>query len=467
MARPKKIKRYKKVYRSSSFGRRASPITIALTIFMVIGLAVLGWGLYDPVYDLVMGNYSVQTGAENSSQSSTPPIEPSSPASSQGSSSATLPQASSGPASSAGEGGSSSTLPQSSASSANAEASAPALPQQPAAQPPSKKLAYQTINAVYMPENILLNASLRTAFLDSLADKNVNSVLFDIKNAYGVVNYKSSLSTVADAEALSPYAIDLAAFTAELEARGLRPVGRIHAFKDPIAAAFLREAMVKYKGSDKMGWLDNSPELGGKPWLNPYSEVAWSYLSEIQHEVSALGVKEIILDSVHFPVGFSLEYADYGEKSQTTTRTQILKEFVETFKRNAKGDNTEVLVYVPITSIIGVEQERYGGDPTEFAGSSLAVGTMPSLFGNAFSAGDFMLESPSKTPYETVDRALKEVAQKLKSKRVVAFVQYYTSGNIDPLYNKVYTAEDYEEELRALEENHVGSYILYNPQGAY
>lgn len=487
MARPKKIKRYKKVYRSSSFGRRASPITIALTIFVVIGLAVLGWGLYEPVYNLVMGNYSVKTGVDDpsqtsSSQSSTPVSEPSS--------TATLPQESSAssiaPSESSSQPLSSSSVPQTPESSAfpepesstaqpesslPVESSTPAEPLAPVPQSTvqafGKKQAYQTIKAVYMPENILLNANLRTNFLTGLAGTEVNSVLFDVKNSNGVVNYKSSVAAVAEAEALSPYAIDLAAFVAELEALGLRPVGRIHAFKDPLAASVLREAMVKYKGNDEWGWLDNSAELGGKPWLNPYSEVAWNYLLDIQHEVSTLGVKEIILDSVHFPVGFSLEFADYGEKSATVSRTQILKEFVENFKKSAKNDGTEILVYVPITSIIGVEQERYGGNPADFAGNSLAVGTMPSLFGNAFSSGDFMLEAPSKTPYETVDKALKEVAAKLGSKRVVAFVQHYTSSNIDPLYNKFYTAEDYAEELRALAENGVSSYILYNPQGSY
>ena len=58
-----------------------------------------------------------------------------------------------------------------------------------------------------------------------------------------------------------------------MEYGGITPVGRIYAFKDPLAASVHLESAVHYQETE-WAWLDNSAAMGGKAWLNPVNEYA-------------------------------------------------------------------------------------------------------------------------------------------------------------------------------------------------
>lgn len=98
-----------------------------------------------------------------------------------------------------------------------------------------------------------------------------------------------------------------------MEAARVTPIGRIYAFKDPLAASAKLEAAVHYQGTE-WAWLGNSAAMGGKAWLNPVNEYAQSYISDLAAEAVGKGVKQVILDCVQFPSGYSLEMAGYGQE---------------------------------------------------------------------------------------------------------------------------------------------------------
>ena len=425
MARQKKIKRYTKIYRSAG-GPNRTPMKILLTTLGVVALAVLGWSLYEPVYNLIMGNISLED-PSSSISAPDPNVSASSP-----------------------EGVSDPDGSNSQESSGSAQTPDVSNP--------------EGVVAVYLPESVLLDQAQRTAMLDAAVSNGANGVYFDLKDASGVVTYQSKNETATQVEAISPRAIDLAAFVSECESRNLRVIGRLHCFKDPIAARGLPDAQVKYAGTE-WAWLDNSQELGGKPWLNPFSQEAQTYLSDLAYEAVELGVDEIVLDSVHFPLGFSLEQASYGQTATPATQQQTLKSFVSQVTQRLNGRGASVKVYMPITAVLGSEQSRYGGNPVNLIDNGVLLGVMPSLFGNGFNSTDLVLESPVTTPYDTVSKALSAALPQIDSsvsKMVV--VQNYTANNVDPLYNKTYTQEDLEAQQRAVQEQGISNMIIYSTQ---
>jgi len=172
-----------------------------------------------------------------------------------------------------------------------------------------------------------------------------------------------------------------------------------------------------------------------------------------------------VLDSVHFPLGFALEQASYGQTATNAAKQQVLKSFVSQVTDRLAGQGVSVKVYMPVTAVLGSEQERYGGNPVNLIDDGVVLGVMPSLFGNAFNSPDLVLESPVTSPYETVSKALQAALVKIGSdvsKTVI--LQNYTATNVDPLYNKTYTQEDLDAQRRAVNENGISSVILYSTQ---
>ena len=52
---------------------------------------------------------------------------------------------------------------------------------------------------------------------------------------------------------------------------------------------------------DGSQWIDNTVEAGGKPWMNPFSETAVSYNSDIVEEISSAGFDKVVCYDFIFP----------------------------------------------------------------------------------------------------------------------------------------------------------------------
>lgn len=322
------------------------------------------------------------------------------------------------------------------------------------------------LHGVYMPESVLLDPAQRSTFIQTCASNGINAIFFDLKNDKGYLNYQSSLSQVSELGTQAASAVDLSQVTAEMEAAGIVPVGRIYAFKDPAAASANLEAAVHYQGTE-WAWLDNSAAMGGKAWLNPVNEYAQTYISDIAAEAAGKGVKQIILDCVQFPSGYSLEMADYGRVLTEEEKSAVLTEFIGTVDSRVHEAGGEAAVYMSAPVLLGSSSSQYGADPFQLTSYGTVLGVMPASFGNAYSSGELVLEAPALDPYSTVQAAINACSGKLRSDEVTVLLQSYTSGSLSSLKNKTYTSEDVQAQIRAAQEKGYENYLLYSPDGNY
>lgn len=228
----RKVKRYHNIYRGSV---TSSPF-FKLGAFAA-ALAVLiaaGWFLYEPVYQFVMGIGQEKEPVSTAEQPSEPESE------SDGFLSGLF-------------GGGEEIETESSQSQ------------------PETVEAVQ-LHGVYMPESILLDSTQRSQFIQTCASNGINAIFFDLKNDKGYLTYQSSLSQAAELGSQSASAVDLSQVTAEMEAAGITPIGRIYAFKDPLAASAKLEAAVHYQGTE-WAWLDNSAAMGQQGLAQPGERV--------------------------------------------------------------------------------------------------------------------------------------------------------------------------------------------------
>lgn len=403
-----KVRRFGQIYPS----HRSTPSIVlrtVLTVTIVCALGFVGWNAYGPVRDYFTGALAAAVHRQEA-----PPVSVSEP-----------------------------------------EPEAPPPEPEPPAQP----------RAAYLPGFTLSDPVLFDAALARLEDLDCNAVMFDLKDASGTVLYQSGSELVAGIDAQADNAYDLEAICGRLTDRGLIPVGRISAFADPVAAVRLEGAGIKYMNTN-MTWLDNSQENGGKGWLNPYSEAARSYLSALITEAASLGVKRIVLDQYSFPTGVGLEFANYGENAASIPQAAALAATMTVLEQEASAHDCVLSLYVSGPAALG-EQNRYYGDQNPLGLSdTITLGLMPAQFGDGYTTEGFTLETPVQLPYETVNRLLERLSPALSGKEVTAMVQGYTATGA-LASNKVYKLADVEEQLRALEENQIESYIIYSPEGSY
>lgn len=412
-----KIKRYNHIYRGKR-PLRARLLRWAATIAVVAAFAFIGWNAYGPIRDYFAGTL-LAAPADDGSSPGAP--EESAPVSS---------------------------------------GQAPAEPEQPAAPALPAEL-----HAVYLPVSILLDETRLDSMLDELSRTDTNAVLFDLKDTNGTVLYRSQLELVAQAEAQAQNPYDLGRLCEKLAEKNLVPIGRLNAFRDPTAANRIPEACVKYMNTDTT-WLDNAPESGGKPWLNPYSELAQAYITDIAAESVSMGVRRVMLDNVSFPTGYGLELATYGPNASGKTRSDALAEFIDAADARVEALGGEVSVYITGLAALGANNTYYGSNPLALANENVTIGVMPAQFGDAFTLESFTLDAPVLDPGGTVDSLLKFIAPDLSGKQVTAMVQAYPA-DYTLTNNKMYTAEDIKAQIGAAASNNVGSYIIYHPDGAY
>ena len=330
MAKQKKIKRYTE--RQRTFKARPRPLRVILTVLLLAGLVGFGIFLYQPVKDFVSQTISPPPLSEP--EALPVPPQPSS-----------------------------------------AESSEPLPPPQPEA--PDK------IRALIMPGEAAANRDVWDAFIAQLP-QSINTVLVEIKDSDGFVSVKSSETDAAKWEAVTENPLDLKELADYLKERGYHLAVRLAAFSDPIAARALREEGAVMYG-DGLTWLDNSPERGGKQWLNPYAPRAREYLVSLGAEAAKAGAVLVLYDRFQFPYD-PTGTAIYGETGGVT-RHEMLAVFSNELRVALKPHGARASVYLPVGTLAQPEPNNnelyYGGSPLEFVPGEAALGMHPDFLTGA------------------------------------------------------------------------------------
>lgn len=327
------------------------------------------------------------------------------------------------------------------------------------ADTPAEDSIAQNIRAVSIPADILLSGNVQD-YLQSMGLEGINAVMLDLKDSSGRVLYQSHVEMVASAAAQVEGAVELESLVRSLKEAGYQVIGRICAFRDPLASAADDMAAVKYMNSDWY-WLDNSQEEGGQSWLNPYSPVAQSYILDIALEAVNAGVDVIALDGVQFPEGYALDKATYGEWSNGVSKDAALSGFVSSLEEEVAARGKKAICLVTATDILAGPLDKYGGVPAlSVLGEKLGVSVAPALFGKEYQNGGLVLSAPVKTPYDTVKTVLSQLEDSLSGKETILLFQGYTDTTLDAEDNLEYTVIEIQEQERAATEAGYSSFIV-------
>lgn len=226
--------------------------------------------------------------------------------------------------------------------------------------------AIVSLTAVSTPEQAAETAK-------ALAAQQVQYAVITLKDETGALYYASA--SALGKNAISASAIDAAAVAKAFVDAGVTPVAGIWAFKDASAPYADRTTAVKYQDTD-YNWLDNSQELGGKPWLNPNNAAAQQYIEDVIAEVTALGYQKTLVFGLQFPTGYSLDSCGYG--AMTQSKEALLASLGKRYEGIA---GAEVWFCFEQSAIDGTNLTAYGASPASFGlanvfvRASAAIGT--------------------------------------------------------------------------------------------
>ena len=323
MAKQQKIKRYTQKQRTFKAGPR--PLGIVITAILLIGLVGIGMAMYNPIMEFA-------------EQILNPPV--------------------------VGEPEIIAELPPPPSSSE--ESSQPLPPPQPETP--------EEIRAILMPLETAKYQSLWDAFVIEMPE-NTNTVMVELKSSEGIVNASSTKTAAAEWEAVAENPINLEMLADYLETKGYSFAVRIAAFADPYAARALRANGAIMHGSG-LTWMDNTPERGGRQWLNPYAAAAREYIVDLAVEAAEAGAAFVLLDRVQFPSD-PTGTATYGETGGVT-KHEILKAFTAEIKTALEPYGTRVAIYLSAGTLERPEPAGntiyYGGSPIEFGADEMVLG---------------------------------------------------------------------------------------------
>lgn len=259
-----------------------------------------------------------------------------------------------------GESSGTSTGTSQPASEPQAEPEATPEPQptpEPAINPEDGGWAFVSISGLSSAEQAASTAQ-------SLVAEGVRYAVVPCKDSQGYVYYQSGVATAQSS--ISATTFDAAAVQA-LKDAGVTPVAAICAFQDPLAPYVDRSLAVRYQDTDYF-WLDAAADAGGKPWLNPYSDGAVSYITSLIDEVRAMGFEQVWLTGVQFPTTAGRDKANYGDTAGVTMG-QRLAQVLSTWQ--AGGD---CWVEYPLSEVLaGSDSQLLGASCAELGVKNLAI----------------------------------------------------------------------------------------------
>jgi hypothetical protein len=227
----------------------------------------------------------------------------------------------------------------------------------------------------------------------------INAVELDIKDDDGEVGYPSKVALANHAGAVRTY-YDAREATDELHGLGVRVIGRIVNFFDPVLA--------------KWAWENGRPEMivldaaGGAPLANDYGTAVFTnfanrrvrqYQIDLAREAVRLGFDEILYDYVRRPEGDMAEMTFPGLDMPPDVS---IARFVDDSK--AALAKTETLLGVSVFGVSASEPESTAQDVGLLA--PLVDYISPMVYPALWGSGQYGVESPVRQPAEIVTASL-------------------------------------------------------------
>ncbi|MGE7602036.1 putative glycoside hydrolase [Peribacillus sp. NPDC097675] len=301
-------------------------------------------------------------------------------------------------------------------------------------------------------------------------ETDLNAMVIDIKDDRGNVTYKPEDQNSPYLNIGKDYIKNPVNMLKKLEDKKIYPIARVVVFKDTLLAK--EKPQWSYKDGDDV-WKNGR----GESFVNPFMKEVWEYNVGIAIEAAKMGFKEIQFDYVRFPEGFEnkeddLKYdmGEYenGKMTHTEKRVQAVTDFVAYAKKQLEPYGVEVSVDIFGYAATLPEAPGIGQN---FSKISENVDVISSMIYPSHWTSYFGIDKPDLKPYELVQEYAKLENKKLNELKTPPtsrpWLQDFTASYLGEGNYQKYGKEQVEAQIKALNENGIDEYLLWNAANRY
>lgn len=319
------------------------------------------------------------------------------------------------------------------------------------------------VKGVYATAHSAGGARLET-LLKLLDETELNSLVIDIKDDFGYITYDTGNPELAALGTTKKLIPDMSQLMKKLKDHEVYPIARIVVFKDTVLAK--QKPELSFKNSDGSLW--NNGKATPDSFVNPYCKEIWDYNIAVAKEAAKAGFKEIQFDYVRFPEGFETRADVLKYTKDERSRVDAVTSFVKYAREQLAplGVRTSVDIFGYAASVPAAE--GIGQDFVKIAQNTDVLS--PMIYPSHYSTGWFGQKIPDAAPYATINGASIDTNKKLASletlKPIVRpWIQDFTASWVTG-YIK-YGKHEVDEQVRALKDNGVNEFLLWNAVNTY
>lgn len=313
-------------------------------------------------------------------------------------------------------------------------------------------VAYPAARGVHMTAASWDSVPLRSAVLQMLDEKRIDTVVIDLKDQDGVVGYDTAVLRAREVGAVTTF-YDLEDVVGTIEAHGGRVVGRISTFRDPILAQWAWDAGL---GDQVVQTTDGRPYEEPGEFTNFASPAVRRYNLDIAIDAVNRGVDDILWDDARKPGGdIESMFVPGLTSSPEDALVAFLAEAHTELRRRGAFQGV-------VTSGIAVtDGTRVAQDVARLARNADYL--VPTIHPAYWNGGEFGVASPPTQPYDLVFRVLERYQQLADGTgtAVVPSLQDFTAGGV------AYGDGEVRAELAAARDRGAAGFILSDPSVTY
>ena len=171
------------------------------------------------------------------------------------------------------------------------------------------------VDAAYMlPEDALRDLNTLDRNAEDAAKQGYTSVILPLKLKGGMLQYASANERARTSGASNDRMLTLREITNAAERYHLQCAALFSTLEDHVYPNVYMDGSYTFNGSTR--WLDNKPEQGGKPWLNPFDSASGTYLANLAAELTQNGMTHILCTDAVFPNFFRSDAELLGNRIQ-------------------------------------------------------------------------------------------------------------------------------------------------------
>lgn len=299
----------------------------------------------------------------------------------------------------------------------------------------------------------------------------LNAMVIDVKEDFGHLTYEPKEGTPLAALGIGePYIKEPRAILERLEEKKIYPIARVVVFKDSVLA----NKRPEWSFADGNTVWKNGR---GESFVNPFLKEVWDYNVQIAIEAAKLGFKEIQFDYVRFPEGFehradTLQYSmgEYAESEldPVQRRVEAVTDFVAYAREQLEPYRVEVSVDIFGYSATLPEAPGIGQN---FSKISENVDVISSMIYPSHWTSYFGIAKPDLEPYKLVAEYAKVENEKLAALKNPPvsrpWLQDFTASYLGAGNFKRYGKAEVEAQIKALNENGIQEFLLWNAGNTY